>query len=92
MTCKEKDRDTCNVEKMGCEGCFYNKTSNEEVEELIEDMTKVRPEKLNEEGLKLYNTIMRILDERDNLKKERDYYKARYLEFNERDIKGNGNY
>lgn len=92
MICKEKDRDTCNVEKMGCEGCFYNKTSNEEVEELIEDMTKVRPEKLNEEGLKLYNTIMRILDERDNLKKERDYYKARYLEFNERDIKGNGNY
>lgn len=38
--------------------------SNEEAEELIEDMTKVSPEKLNEEGLKLYNTIMRILDER----------------------------
>ena len=92
MTCKEKDRDTCNVEKMGCEGCFYNRASNEEAEKLIEDMTKVRPEKLNEEGLKLYNTIMRILDERDNLKKERDYYKARYLEFNERDIKRNGNY
>lgn len=36
MTCKEKDRDTCNVEKMGCEGCFYNKASNEEAEELKE--------------------------------------------------------
>ena len=73
-------------------GCFHNRASNKEVERFLEDMTKVRPEKLNEEGLKLYNTIMRILDERDNLKKERDYYKARYLEFNERDIKGNGNY
>ena len=55
-------------------------------------MTKVSPEKLNKEALKLYNTIMRILDERDNLIKERDYYKARYLEFNERNIKRNGNY
>lgn len=73
-------------------GCFYNKASNEEAEELIEDMTKVSPEKLNKEALKLYNTIMRILDERDNLIKERDYYKARYLEFNERNIKRNGSY
>lgn len=37
MTCKEKDRDTCNVEKMGCEGCFYNKTSNEEAEREIHE-------------------------------------------------------
>ena len=70
-------------------GCFYNRANNEEVEKLIEDMTKVRPEKLNEEGLKLYNTIMRILDERDNLKKEneelkiqRDYYKREYSLYN----------
>ena len=45
-------------------GCAYNRANNEEVEKLIEDMTKIRPEKLNEEGLKLYNTIMRILDGR----------------------------
>ena len=92
MKCTSKEQDTCNVEKMGCEGCFYNKTSNEEVERFLEDMTKVSPEKLNKEALKLYNTIMRILDERDNLIKERDYYKARYLEFNERNIKRNGSY
>lgn len=59
----------------------------EEIEKLIEDMTKVRPEMLNEEGLKLFNTIMKILDERDTLIKERDYYKARYNEFNEAFIK-----
>ena len=54
--------------------------NNEEIEKLIEDMTKVRPEMLNEESLKLFNTIMKILDERDTLIKERDYYKARYNE------------
>ena len=60
---------------------------SKEVENLIEDMTKVRPEMLNEEGLKLFNTIMKIIDERDTLIKERDYYKARYNEFNEAFIK-----
>lgn len=89
MKCTSKEQDTCNVEKMGCKGCFYEEN---ELESFIEQMTKVRPEKLNEEGLKLYNTIMRILDERDNLIKERDYYKARYLEFNERNTKRNGSY
>ena len=62
--------------------------SNEEIEKLIEDMTKVRPEMLNEEALKLFNTIMKILDERDTLIQERDYYKARYNEFNEAFIEG----
>ena len=57
--------------------------NNEEIEKLIEDMTKVRPEMLNEEALKLFNTIMKILDERDTLIKERDYYNARYNEFND---------
>ena len=61
--------------------------NNEEIEKLIEDMTKVRPEMLNEEALKLFNTIMKIIDERDTLIKERDYYKARYNEFNEAFIK-----
>ena len=73
-------------------GCFHNRASNEEVERFLEDMTKVRPEMLSAEALKLYNTIIRIVDERDNLIKERDYYKARYLEFNERNIKRNGSY
>lgn len=62
--------------------------NNEEIEKLIEDMTKVRPEMLNEEALKLFNTIMKILDERDTLIKERDYYKARYNEFNNAFIEG----
>ncbi len=24
MECTEQERETCNVEKMGCEGCYYN--------------------------------------------------------------------
>ena len=42
----------------------------EEIENLIEELTKVRPEMLNEEALKLFNTIMAVLDERDELKEE----------------------
>ena len=60
-----------------------SRLSNEDIEKLIENMTKVRPELLNKEGLKLFNTIMKILDERDTLIKERDYYNARYNEFND---------
>lgn len=41
-----------------------------EIENLIEQLTKVRPEMLNEEALKLFNTIMAILDERDMWRKK----------------------
>ena len=78
MKCTSKEQDTCNVEKMGCKGCFYEEN---ELESFIEQMTKVRPEMLNDEALKLFNTIMKVLD-------ERDYYKARYLEFNDAFIEG----
>ena len=61
--------------------------SNEEIEKLIEDMTKVRPEMLDDKGFKLFKVIMQLLDERDTLIQERDYYKARYNEFNEAFIK-----
>ena len=29
MTCTEKERDTCQVEKMGCEGCAYYEEDKE---------------------------------------------------------------
>ena len=62
--------------------------SKEEIEKLIEDMTKVRPEMLDDKGLKFFKVIMQLLDERDTLIKERDYYKARYNEFNNAFIEG----
>lgn len=74
MICTEKERESCNVEKLGCNGCFYRELTNEEIEQCIKDLTKVRPEKLDDEGLKLFKTIMQILDERDNLRA--DNYEA----------------
>lgn len=31
MICSEKERETCNFEKLGCNGCYYNKPSKEEI-------------------------------------------------------------
>ena len=57
--------------------------SNEaSIEELIEQLTKVRPSMLNKEALKLFNTIMAVLDERDKLIKENKELKAKLDEIN----------
>ena len=53
-----------------------------DIENLIEQMTLVRPEKLNEEALKLFNTIMAVLDERDKLIKENKELNAKLDEIN----------
>ena len=96
MICTEKERETCNVEKMGCMHCFYNKPTEHEIEELIQELTEVRPSNLKPEALKLFNTITAILDERKELKREieelkreieelkvqRDYYKREYSLYN----------
>ena len=39
-------------------------------ETLLEQMTRVRPEVLNEETLKLFNKIMEVIDERDELQQK----------------------
>lgn len=65
------------------------------IEQFIEELTKVRPSMLNDEALKLFNTIMAILDERDKLKEEIKHINVRittklkiaqeeYKEFTER--------
>lgn len=43
-------------------------------EEMLEEMVKLNPEKLNENTRKLFYTIMRILDEKDNLLKEKEKF------------------
>lgn len=40
------------------------------MENLIEELTKVNPENLSEEGLKLFNKIMEIIDRNEELEKE----------------------
>lgn len=89
MICSEKERETCQVEKRGCEGCYYRGLTNEEVEQCLKELTEVSPENLNDKALKLFKVIMQILDERDELKEEiaelktqRDYYKREYSLYN----------
>ena len=43
-------------------------------EEMLEEMVKLNPEKLNENTRKLFYTIMEVIDERDNLRKEKQEY------------------
>lgn len=50
---RKRQRQLQCVENAVVNGCVYNRANNEEVEKLIEDMTKVRPEMLDEEALKL---------------------------------------
>ena len=66
--------------------------SKEEIENFIQEMTEVRPEKLNKEALRLYNTIMQILDRNKQLETENKELKAdkqRLIEKLEKDIKNN---
>lgn len=39
MKCTDKERETCNVEKMGCEGCYYNEDKNRDIE-ILEEFIK----------------------------------------------------
>ena len=54
----------------------------------IKELTEVRPEKLDDKGLKLFKAIMQIIEERDELRVQRDYYKKMYAEFNNAFIQG----
>ena len=68
MMCTDKERETCNVEKMGCEGCYYNEDNDRDINKLIEELTNVRPGELSTEGLKLFNKINEIIDKNKELK------------------------
>ena len=81
MICSSKEWDTCREERLGCKGCFYDSLSSEEVEQCIKELTEVRPEMLDDKGLRLFKTIMQIID-------ERDYYKAECLKLKNTLIQG----
>lgn len=71
--CTEKEKDTCRVERLGCEGCYYN------TNEPIEDLKK--------QNKWAYNYILELENKIKEIEKERDYYKKMYLEFNNYFIK-----
>ena len=44
--------------------------TNEQAQKVLDELQEVRPEKLNNEAKRLFEAIMKIADERDELKKE----------------------
>jgi len=48
--------------------------SNEEINQILEELHEVRPEKLNDKAKRLFEAIMKIADSRD--KAEADLYEA----------------
>lgn len=117
MICSSKERETCNEERLGCKGCYYDKPNKEEIYKIIlnskvtdynallneiyaiRDKTKevvdyticvngyISVDVLNR-TLDLEKKIKRLQQENADLKIQRDYYKARYLEFNNAFIQG----
>lgn len=55
-----------------------------DIQELIEELTKVRPEQLSKEGLKLFEKINEIIDRNKELEEELEHWKftAKYVENN----------
>lgn len=81
MTCNDKIRETCQVEKMGCEGCYYNKPSEEETDRkevsdalhmLLHCALKDKEFETQKEQFKI------VMDYIKSLEKERDYYNDKY--------------
>ena len=46
--------------------------NEQEIQEVLDELHKVRPEKLNDKGKRLFNAIMSITDERDLYKQRID--------------------
>lgn len=63
MICSEKERESCNVEKLTCEGCYYNKPNKEGIYKIL----------LNSE-ITDYNALLNeIYAIRDKTKEKQDY-------------------
>lgn len=58
------------------------------MEELIEELTKVSPFNLSEEGLKLFNKINEIIDKNQELERENTRLKYQDIPYLEGTIKG----
>ena len=83
MICSEKERESCNVEKLGCEGCYYNKPRGEEIKEYLKEI--ISNTYAEGKAIKL-NQALKYIDyleqENSELKIQRDYYKREYSLYN----------
>ena len=67
MFCTEKERKTCNVEKMGCEGCYYNENYLE-TKEAYELYFRGNP-RLEKEVKNLIDRIKKLEEENRRFKR-----------------------
>ena len=81
MICSEKERESCNVEKLGCQGCYYNKPRGEEIKNDLAALLITYPIFTT----MINNTLLYIdylEQENAELKIQRDYYKREYSLYN----------
>lgn len=89
MICTGKEWDTCREERLGCGGCFYDKPNREEIEKAHQFIVNMEKEgyKYTAYGKEMY-IIENVFKPIQDIETQRDYYKERYLEFNNAFIQG----
>ena len=75
MKCTDKEWQHCRVEKMGCEGCYYDKKNIEEVieglESLLDDrLSFLAPDDYNDENNIFLKDVKILRQAIKNIKKE----------------------
>lgn len=79
MNCTDKEQETCQVEKRGCEGCFYNKNEIEEREYvrtkdgIIGIFVRYSLRKWDSPYKSPFNCFIKLQNRKSNLQCHRDY-------------------
>lgn len=66
MKCTDKERQTCNVEKMGCEGCSYNEDNDRDIETLEKELKfykecyEMQKQEISERNIKARQLLAKI--------------------------------
>lgn len=79
MICGEKEQKSCNEEKLGCEGCYYSKISEEEKEvvKVFRRMKEMGVKKIILQDAEVIDSqqqwqILQLEKQIEELKKQRD--------------------
>ena len=89
MLCSEEERNTCNVEKMGCKGCFFYGITEEEKEtiERVKEQNELMINKMNKGLSNDINVLLKIIDiQEERIKylvncREIENIRKNYIEF-----------
>lgn len=83
MKCTERERETCEKEKLGCIGCAYYDEEKKN-KDILKSFIELGKESQWKKNLKDdIEATQWALDKIEQLTIEKEYYKQRYLEFND---------